>query len=59
MFGCSFVQAPSIYCISSAGETLLGLSGKGHSCPTAFLCCPQDTRRVSIKTYGGFHEVQE
>ena len=36
-----------IYCISSAGETLLRISGKGHSCPTAFLCCPQDTRRVS------------
>ena len=27
--------------------TLLGLYVKGHSCPTAFLCCPQDTRRVS------------
>ena len=48
MFGCSFVQVPSTHCMSSAGDTLLGLSGKGHSCLTGFLCCPQDTRRVSI-----------
>ena len=48
MFGCSFVQVPWIYDISSAGETLLGLSGKGHPCPTSFLCCPRDTRRVSM-----------
>ena len=33
MFGCSFVQAASIYCISSVNDTLLGLSGKGHHAP--------------------------
>ena len=47
-FVCSFGQAPSLYCISAPGGTLLGLSGEGHLCPTAFLCCPQETRRVSI-----------
>ena len=43
MFGCLFVQTASIYCISSLGDTLLGLSGKGNSCTIAFLCCTQDT----------------
>ena len=41
MLGCSFEQEPLIYYISSARHTLLGLSGKGHSCPTACMCCPQ------------------
>ena len=48
MFGWSFVEVPWIYCISSPGDTLLGLSGKGRWCPTAFLCCHQHTRRLSI-----------
>ena len=33
MFGCSFVQVPSIYCISSAGDTLLRLSAKDIDAP--------------------------
>ena len=36
MFGCSFVQAPSIYYMSSTGDILRGYLGKSIHVPPSY-----------------------
>ena len=54
MFGCSFAQVPSIYCISSASDTLLGLSGKDIHVPQPYRAVLRIRAEYPLQDYAGF-----
>ena len=59
MFASSFVQVPSIYCILSAGDILLGYLGKDIHVPLPPFAVLGIQQEYPLQDYRGFCKVQE